>query len=86
MLKKIVPTLEDSYKTLTTDKSQRDSFRAHILNAIENALRPEKAKKDLDSDESPEELEEVEINIKDSDPLGASDEEKFIDVSDSEGG
>ena len=40
----------------------------------------------MDSDESPEELEEVEINIKDSDPLGASDEEKFIDISDSEGG
>ena len=28
----------------------------------------------------------VEINIKNSDPLGASDEEKFIDISDSEGG
>jgi len=86
LLKKIVPTLEDSYKTLTTDKSQRDSFRAHILNAIENALRPEKAKELADADDTPQDLEEVEINIKDSDPLGASDEEKFIDISDSEGG
>ena len=86
LLKKIVPTLEDSYKTLTSNKNQRSSFRSHILNAIENVLKPEDAKEDLDSDESPEELEEVEINIKDSDPLGASDEEKFIDISDSEGG
>ena len=86
LLKKIVPTLEDTYKTLTSNKQQRTSFRSHILNAIENALKPEDAKEDADSDEKPEELEEVEINIKDSDPLGASDEEKFIDISDSEGG
>ena len=86
LLKKIVPTLEDSYKTLTSNKEQRSSFRSHILNAIENALKPEDAKEDADSDETPEDLEEVEINIKDSDPLGASDEEKFIDISDSEGG
>ena len=86
LLKKIVPSLEDSYKTLTSNKQQRQSFRSHILNAIENALKPEDAKEDADSDESPAELEEVEINIKNSDPLGASDEEKFIDISDSEGG
>ena len=84
MLKKIVPKLEDSYKTLTTDKEQRGSFRSHILNAIENALKPEDAKED--ADDTVEDLEEVEINIKDSDPLGASDEDKFIDISDSGGG
>ena len=31
LLKKIVPTLEDGYKNLTTDKEQRDSYRAHIV-------------------------------------------------------
>tara|TARA_B100000902_G_C27226773_1_gene872622 strand:- start:302 stop:1342 length:1041 start_codon:yes stop_codon:yes gene_type:complete len=86
LLKKIVPTLEDSYKTLTSNKEQRISFRSHILNAIENTLRPEDAKEDADSDDTTQDLEEVEINIKDSNPLGASDEEKFIDISDSEGG
>lgn len=86
LLRKIVPTLEDSYKTLTTDKEQRSSFRSHILNAIENALRPEDAKELADADDTLQDLEEVEINIKDSDPLGASDEDKFIDISDSEGG
>ncbi len=86
LLKKIVPTLEDSYKTLTSNREQRSSFRSHILNAIENVLRPEDAKEDADSDDTPQDLEEVEINVKNSDPLGASDEEKFIDISDSEGG
>ena len=28
LLKKIIPTLEDGYKNLTTDKEQRDSFIA----------------------------------------------------------
>lgn len=87
LLKKIVPTLEDSYKSLTSNKDQRSSFRAHILNAIENALKPEDAKEKAEElGEQPVDLEEVEINIKDSDPLNASDEDKFIDIADSEGG
>lgn len=41
VLKKVIPSLEDSYKSLTTDKEQRLSFRVHILNAVKNALLPE---------------------------------------------
>src|SRR5574343_114508 len=41
VLKKIIPSLEDAYKSLTTDKEQRLSFRVHILNAVKNALLPE---------------------------------------------
>ena len=40
LLKNIIPTIEDAYKELTTSKEQRDSFRAHILNAVENSLEP----------------------------------------------
>jgi|TARA_R110002110_G_scaffold193489_1_gene402113 hypothetical protein len=40
VLKKAIPTLRTDYKRLTTEKSQRDSFRAHILKAIEDALAP----------------------------------------------
>ena len=36
LLKKIVPTIEKDYKNLTTNKKQRDSFRAHLLNATKN--------------------------------------------------
>jgi len=42
LLKKIVPILEDEYKLLTTDGEQRDSFRSHIINAVQNTLAPSK--------------------------------------------
>ena len=40
VLKKAVPTLRTDYKRLTTDQSQRDSFRAHILKAMKDAVAP----------------------------------------------
>ena len=43
LLKKIVPVVEQDYKQLTTEPGQRESFRAHIINAIQNALAPEAA-------------------------------------------
>ena len=40
LLEKIIPTIEDDYKMLTTSEDQRQSFRNHIVHAIENTLRP----------------------------------------------
>lgn len=40
LLKKIIPIIEADYKTLTTSAEQRDSFRSHIINAIQNTLVP----------------------------------------------
>ncbi len=40
VLKKSIPTLRADYKRLTTDKKQRDSFRAHIVKAVEDQLKP----------------------------------------------
>ena len=40
LLEKIIPVIQDDYKMLTSSKEQRDSFRNHIVHAIENALRP----------------------------------------------
>ena len=40
VLKKSIPTLRTDYKMLTTSKKQRDSFRAHILNAVDDSLKP----------------------------------------------
>ena len=40
LLQNIVPTLEDDYKMLTSSKEQRDSFKNHIVHAVENSLRP----------------------------------------------
>ena len=40
VLKKAVPTLRTDYKRLTTSDDQRESFRAHMLKAIKDALAP----------------------------------------------
>ena len=82
--------IEDGYKILTTEKEQRDSFRKHLLSAVDNALRAEevniRASTEGDPGENPEELEEVEINIKSDDPLDASDEDKTLPSAGDEGG
>ena len=43
LLKKIVPQLEQDYKKLTSNAEQRESFRTHVVNAVQNALAPSKA-------------------------------------------
>jgi len=40
VLKKMIPTLRKDYKNLTTDKTQRESFRAHILKAMSDIVAP----------------------------------------------
>lgn len=80
LLKKIIPVLEVDYKSLTTDNSQRESFRAHIINAVVNTLTP--AKVNTDAGDEAEELQEIdvdeEIEIKVGDAAGGDD--KFIDI------
>ena len=75
-LKVIIPIVEDAYKGLTTSKDQRDSFRAHILNAVENSLAPidatSKAEKNADEEED---LEEIKIKVD-------LEKDKFIPVRD----
>ena len=38
LLKKIIPVIQADYKILTTSPDQRQSFRAHLLNGIQNSL------------------------------------------------
>ena len=40
LLKKIIPIIETDYKSLTTNSDQRQSYRAHVLNAVDNSLTP----------------------------------------------
>ena len=77
LLKKIVPVLETDYKSLTTNETQRQSFRAHIVNAVVKTLTPAIANNKADT--SDDELNEVEIDIVDDvpDPIG---DDKFIDI------
>jgi len=88
---KIKKNIEDGYKMLTTEKDQRDSYRRHLLSAVDDALRAEEvnieAASDIDTEEPLEDLAEVEINIKqDSDPLDVSDEEKVLPNAGDQGG
>ena len=38
LLKQIIPTIEQDYKVLTTSDEQRESFKNHILNAINKTI------------------------------------------------
>jgi len=72
LLKKIVPVLETDYKSLTTNIEQRQSFRAHIINAVVNTLTP--AILNNQTDDEVEDLdEEIDITV-------GGDDEKFIDI------
>ena len=39
LLKKIIPQIEDDYK-MTTSEEQRESYRAHIIDAVVKTLTP----------------------------------------------
>ena len=71
LLKKIIPVIEIDFKKLTTAQEQRDSYKAHILTAIENALAPARV-----NDVAPLDLSEQDIDVNITD----SDDDKFIDV------
>ena len=75
LLKKIIPVLEDDYKLLTTDLEQRNSFRAHIVNAVVQSLAPAKANDQAESDKM---QEAVEVSVGDDDEEMP---EEFIDIN-----
>jgi len=80
LLRNIIPIVEEGYKALTSATEQRTSFRSHILNAIENTLKPVEVVADLDTEEAAEALEEqdVTINVDEEEAV----EDKFIPVRD----
>lgn len=89
LLKKIVPVIEPDYKSLTTALEQRESYRAHILNAVQNALSPSGAAGAMNRDDIgvldlPGEedfgLEEDETNEEIT--IAVAGDDKFIDIED----
>jgi hypothetical protein len=76
LLKNIVPTLEDDYKTLTSDEDQRESFRNHILRAIEDTIEPLKvtSQAGMTVALAEEELEEQDLAVR------VEDDPDFIDI------
>ena len=53
VLKIILPTVESSYKTLTTSAEQRESFKQHYVKSIIDTLAPQDAIRDAAGGESP---------------------------------
>ena len=87
LLKKIIPVIETDYKKLTTSEEQRNSFRAHTIQAVKTSLTPVRVNDEASDSPavgSPEELEEQEdINISlDNDDTKPKEYEKedFIDI------
>tara|TARA_R110000787_G_scaffold275422_1_gene383968 strand:+ start:98 stop:850 length:753 start_codon:yes stop_codon:yes gene_type:complete len=98
VLKKAIPTLRTDYKRLTTDASQRQSFRAHILKAMQDSVAPamNNAKygeggallsepTNLEADEAGEDLADTEVEGGLEDELAALEEADIqIDLTDKE--
>tara|TARA_R110002074_G_scaffold8656_6_gene35260 strand:+ start:2181 stop:2942 length:762 start_codon:yes stop_codon:yes gene_type:complete len=70
LLKKIVPVLETDFKSLTTSEEQRGSFRAHILNGIQNII----AVASTNADAGIMVKEDIDINVEDE------TDDRFIDI------
>jgi len=85
LLKKIIPVLEIDFKKLTTNPEQRQSFRAHVITAVEDVLAPSKALNKIDPDNVENEQDkmiaigeqDIDISVGDNAP---SEEAAFIDI------
>jgi len=80
-LKKILPELEEAYTSLRTSVDQRKSYRAHVLNAIQNLITVSDTNFNATPDKDPGEeavgIEEaIDVNIGDDAP----DARKRIDI------
>ena len=74
LLKKIIPQIEDDYKLLTTSEEQRESYRAHIIDAVVKTLTPVELNNDAPEKQSAGLDEEIDIDISDE------EDDKFIDI------
>jgi len=82
----ILSVLEKGYKSLTTAKEQRMSYRNHVLVAVEKSLAPEESRKEADDTiEASASVEggplDEDINISVDNP---EDDPDFIDVEEKE--
>jgi len=77
VLKVILPSIESSYKSLTTSKAQRDSFRKYLIKAYLDTLAPQDMLADVPLQESYE-LTEQDVDSE----LPAPDPSKKIDLED----
>jgi len=78
LLKKIIPQIEDDYKLLTTSEEQRESYRAHIIDAVVKTLTPVELNNDAPEDAPQGDLDEdIDVEISDDD----DEDDMFIDIN-----
>ena len=78
LLKKIIPQIEDDYKLLTTSEEQRESYRAHIIQAVVGSLTPVELNNDAPEDAPQGDLDEdIDVEISDDD----DEDDMFIDIN-----
>ena len=82
LLKNIIKQIESYYKDLSSDDTQRKSFRYHFLVNFKNALAPIDANRDASGEPTTLAEQDVKISIDDEleaeDLEGEPDESKFI--------
>ena len=79
LLKKIIPQVEDDYKLLTTSEEQRESYRAHIIDAVVKTLTPVDLNNDA-PEQDPDNVgleEDIDVEISDED----GEDDMFIDIN-----
>ena len=76
----ILSVLAMGYKSLTTNEAQRQSYRNHILVAVEKSLAPEESRKEAGSEEVEELAEAITLDVGDK----PEDDPDFIDVEEKE--
>ena len=77
LLKKILPGIEQDYKSLTTRQEQRDSFRSQLVSSVDTLVSTANVNATAEDGASEEEQfidieEDIEVNV--------TDDEKFIDI------
>lgn len=83
LLKTIIPIIEVGYKRLTTSEDQRESYRAHILRAIQNLLSTKSIYSNIDKKGAIaaaglEEQEDEEVSSNESE---VEQDPAFIDIN-----
>ncbi len=77
LLKKIIPIVEDDYKLLTTSDEQRESYRAHIINAAVGTLTPVEVNNAATAGGQEDLEEEIDVEVSDGD----DEDNMFIDIN-----
>jgi len=80
LLKKILPGVEQDYKSLTTNKEQRDSFRAQLVSSVNTLLETADINVQA-AKEKPGDMADEFIDIEEEIEVEVVDDDKFIDIS-----